>query len=92
VGGVVFALIAFYSLPSTIEAHSGTVLVLRISSELLQLVLLSIIIVGQNIQLRAADPRAAKTFEDIEDARQKSDHAIICSTSTRKVDCMTPWP
>jgi hypothetical protein len=72
----VFALIAFYSLPSTIKAHSGTVLVLWISSEFLQLVLLPIIIVGQNIQSRAADARAAKTFEDVEDARQKIEHAI----------------
>jgi hypothetical protein len=72
----VFALIAFYSLPSTIKAHSGTVLVLWISSEFLQLVLLPIIIVGQNIQARAADARATKTFEDVEDARQKIEHAI----------------
>ncbi len=72
----VFALIAFYSLPSTIKAHSGTVLVLWISSEFLQLVLLPIIIVGQNIQSRAADARATKTFEDVEDARQKIEHAI----------------
>ena len=72
----IFALIAFYSLPSTIKAHSGTVLVLWISSEFLQLVLLPIIIVGQNIQSRAADARATKTFEDVEDARQKIEHAI----------------
>ena len=35
-----------------------------------------IIIVGQNIQSRAADARATKTFEDVEDARQKIEHAI----------------
>jgi len=39
-------------------------------------VLLPIIIVGQNIQSRAADARAAKTFEDVEDARKKIEHAI----------------
>jgi hypothetical protein len=72
----IFALIAFYSLPSTIKAHSGTVLVLWISSEFLQLVLLPIIIVGQNIQSRAADARATKTFEDVEDARKKIEEAI----------------
>jgi hypothetical protein len=71
-----FALIAFYSLPSTLKQHSATVLVLWPSSEFLQLVLLPIIIVGQNIQARAADARAAKTFEDVEDARQKIEHAI----------------
>jgi len=71
-----FAIVAFYSLPSTIKQHSATVLVLWLSSEFLQLVLLPIIIVGQNIQARAADARAAKTFEDVEDARQKIEHAI----------------
>jgi hypothetical protein len=72
----VFALIAFVSLPSTIKQHSATVLVLWLSSEFIQLVLLPIIIVGQNIQSRAADARATKTFEDVEDARQKIEHAI----------------
>lgn len=72
----VFAIIAFVSLPSTIQQHSATVLVLWLSSEFIQLVLLPIIIVGQNIQSRAADARATKTFEDVEDARQKIEHAI----------------
>jgi hypothetical protein len=71
-----FAAIAFVSLPSTIKTHSPTVLVLWLSSEFIQLVLLPIIIVGQNIQSRAADARAAKTFEDVEDARKKIEHAI----------------
>ena len=74
--GYVFAIIAFTVLPSTIKQHSATVLVLWLSSEFLQLVLLPIIIVGQNIQARAADARAAKTFEDVEDARKKIEHAI----------------
>jgi hypothetical protein len=72
----VFALIAFVSLPSTIKQHSATVLVLWLSSEFIQLVLLPIIIVGQNIQSRAADARATKTFEDVEDARKKIERAI----------------
>jgi len=71
-----FAAIAFVSLPSTIKTHSPTVLVLWLSSEFIQLVLLPIIIVCQNIQSRAADARAAKTFEDVEDARRKIEHAI----------------
>lgn len=71
-----FAVIAFYSLPSTIKQHSATVLVLWLSSEFLQLVLLPIIIVGQNIQSRAADARATKTFEDVEDVRKQIEHAI----------------
>jgi hypothetical protein len=71
-----FAIIAFVSLPSTIKQHSATMLVLWLSSEFIQLVLLPIIIVGQNIQSRAADARATKTFEDVEDARRKIEEAI----------------
>jgi hypothetical protein len=70
----VFAAIALVSLPDNI--HSTSLLILWISSSFLQLVLLPIIIVGQNIQARAADARAAKTFEDVQDARNKIEHAI----------------
>jgi hypothetical protein len=70
----VFACIALISLPDNI--HSTQLLILWISSSFLQLVLLPIIIVGQNIQARASDARAAKTFEDVEDARDKVAHAI----------------
>jgi hypothetical protein len=61
-----FAILAFVSLPSTIKEHSATVLVLWLSSEFLQLVLLPIIIVGQNIQARASDKRAEQTYKDAE--------------------------
>ena len=69
-----FAAIALISLPDNV--HSTQLLILWISSSFLQLVLLPIIIVGQNIQARASDARAAKTFEDVEDARNKVKHAI----------------
>jgi ABC-type antimicrobial peptide transport system permease subunit len=71
-----FALIAFVSLPSTTKQHSATVIVLWLSSEFIQLVQSPIIIVGQNIQSRAADARATKTFEDVGDARKKIEQAI----------------
>jgi hypothetical protein len=69
-----FALIALISLPDNI--HSKQLLILWISSSFLQLVLLPIIIVGQNIQARASDARAAKTFEDVLDARKKIERAL----------------
>jgi hypothetical protein len=73
-----FTLLAFVSLPSTIKAHSATVLVLWLSSEFLQLVLLPIIIVGQNIQATAADARAQATYNDavavLEEAKQIQAH------------------
>lgn len=62
------------SLPDNI--HSTQLLVLWISSSFLQLVQLPIVIVGQNIQARTADTRAAQTFEDVLDARNKVEHAI----------------
>ncbi len=73
-----FALLAFISLPSTIKQHSATVLVLWLSSEFLQLVLLPIIIVGQNIQATAADARSQATYNDaaavLEEAKQIQAH------------------
>jgi hypothetical protein len=50
---------------------SGFILVVSwISQSFIQLVLLPALMVGQNLQNEAADARAAKTFEDVEDARQ----------------------
>ena len=60
----VFALIALLSLPSTISSGSLFEIVVWISSSFLQLVLLPIIIVGQNIQARAADKRSEATYKD----------------------------
>jgi hypothetical protein len=55
--------------PSWLINASLIDLVAWISSYFLQLVLLPIIIVGQNVQSQAADARAAKTFEDVESVR-----------------------
>jgi len=61
-----FAVIALLSLPQAISSGNLVIIIAWISSNFLQLVLLPIIIVGQNIQSKAADARAAKTFEDVE--------------------------
>lgn len=55
--------------PSWLINASLIDLVAWISSYFLQLVLLPIIIVGQNVQSQAADARAAKTFEDVESVK-----------------------
>jgi len=47
-----------------------------ISQNFIQLVLLPALMVGQNLQNEAADARAAKTFEDVEEARQSLTHAL----------------
>jgi hypothetical protein len=59
-----FSALACVSLPAAIEAHSAVVLVSWISQTFLQLVLLSVIIVGQNVLAAAADKRSEATYED----------------------------
>jgi len=59
-----FAALALVSLPSAIRSGSAVTLVSWISQTFLQLVLLSIIIVGQNILAAASDKRAEATYED----------------------------
>ena len=59
-----FAALALVSLPSAIRSGSAVTLVSWISQTFLQLVLLSIIIVGQNVLAAAADQRAEATYED----------------------------
>jgi hypothetical protein len=64
--GYVFAIIALISLPSAITSHNLTVIIAWVSSNFLQLVLLPVIIVGQNLQAKASDTRATQTYEDAE--------------------------
>jgi hypothetical protein len=64
--GYVFALIALLSLPSAISSRNLTIIIAWVSSNFLQLVLLPVIIVGQNLQAKASDQRAVNTYEDAE--------------------------
>jgi hypothetical protein len=59
-----FAALACVGLPSAISSHSPVVPVSWISQTFLQLVLLSVIIVGQNVLAAAADKRSEATFQD----------------------------
>lgn len=69
-----FALIALVSLPAAIASHDPIIIIAWIAQTFLQLVLLPVIIVGQNIQAAASDSRAAATYEDagaiLEEAKQ----------------------
>ncbi|HVB51034.1 MAG TPA: DUF1003 domain-containing protein [Acidimicrobiales bacterium] len=68
----VFTLIALLALPSAI--HQGTYyIVVWLSSSFLQLVLLPVIIVGQNIQAKAADKRSEETYKDAEAVLKESE-------------------
>jgi hypothetical protein len=59
-----FAALALVSLPAAITSGSAVTLVSWISQTFLQLVLLSVIIVGQNVLAAAADKRAEATYAD----------------------------
>jgi hypothetical protein len=61
----VFTILAVIGLPTALAA-GGVGPISWIAQTFLQLVLLSVIIVGQNIQGKAADARADGTFQDAE--------------------------
>jgi hypothetical protein len=61
----VFALIALISLPDAIKAGRPAI-ISWIAQTFLQLVLLSIIMVGQSVQSAASDARAEREFADTE--------------------------
>ena len=67
-----FALLALVALPAAIEQGSPTVLVNWLSSNFLQLVLLPIIIVGQNVISAAQDARAEADHETLTALHQMS--------------------
>src|ERR671935_1193319 len=61
-----FMALAFVSFPAAVKSGNTIILVAWISQTFCQLVLLPIIIVGQNIQGAAADKRAQQTYDDAE--------------------------
>lgn len=63
---MLFTFIALISLPAAISTGSTIVIVAWVAQTFLQLVLLSVIMVGQRVQAAASDSRAARTFEDTE--------------------------
>jgi hypothetical protein len=73
-----FAALALVSLPAAILSGNPVILVSWISQTFLQLVLLSIIIVGQNVLAAASDKRAEATYQDadavLHTALQIQDH------------------
>ena len=61
----IFALIALISLPAAIEEGTSA-LVSWVTQTFLQLVLLSVILVGQKVAAQASDKRAMQTYKDTE--------------------------
>jgi hypothetical protein len=61
-----FTLLALVSLPSALASGDKIIIVAWIAQTFLQLVLLPVIIVGQNVQAKASDKRAEGTYKDAE--------------------------
>lgn len=69
-----FTLLALISFPAAIRSHDPIIIVAWIAQTFLQLVLLPIIIVGQNVQAAASDARA------------ESDHDTLIAIHTLTVE------
>jgi hypothetical protein len=84
-----FAALALVSLPAAILSGNPVVLVSWISQTFLQLVLLSIIIVGQNVLAAASDKRAEATYLDadavLHTALQIQDHLVAQDAEIEKI-------
>jgi hypothetical protein len=74
----VFAGLSLVSLPAAIASGNTIIIVSWVAQTFLQLVLLPVIIVGQNIQAKASDDRAIATYEDagaiLEEAKEIQVH------------------
>lgn len=77
-----FAAFDLISLPTSIH-HGTSTIVAWVAQTFLQLVLLSVIMVGQNVQASAADARAKATFDDGEALLQLADGHVKSITHLR---------
>jgi hypothetical protein len=85
----VFLALTLVSLPAAIASGSALVMVSWVAQTFLQLVLLPIIIVGQNIQAAASDARAKATYDDataiLHEARQIQRHLAVQDSALDKL-------
>lgn len=75
-----FTVLALVSAPAALTSGNALVIVAWIAQTFLQLVLLPIIIVGQNVQAASSDKRAAATYDDatmiLAEVRQIQAHLV----------------
>ena len=88
-----FAVIALIGLPAALKP-GGEGIIAWIAQTFLQLVLLSVIMVGQNVQSLASDARAANTFKDAEKILDRLDvhTAGGITTILDRLDEIAPRP
>ena len=84
-----FTLLALVSAPTAFSSGNKLIIVAWIAQTFLQLVLLPIIIVGQNVQAAAADARAEATYKDaaavLEEAKQIQVHLLAQDAEIEKI-------
>jgi hypothetical protein len=84
-----FTLLALVSAPSAFSSGNRLIIVSWIAQTFLQLVLLPIIIVGQNVQAAAADARSEATYKDaaavLEEAKQIQAHLLAQDAEIEKI-------
>jgi hypothetical protein len=84
-----FTLLALVSAPSAFQTGDKIIIVAWIAQTFLQLVLLPIIIVGQNVQAAAADARSQATYDDasavLEEAKQIQVHLKVQDAAIQQI-------
>jgi hypothetical protein len=84
-----FTLLALVSAPAAFHTGDKIIIVAWIAQTFLQLVLLPIIIVGQNVQAAAADARSLATYNDasavLEEAKQIQAHLKVQDDAIQQI-------
>ncbi len=84
-----FTVLALVSAPTAFSSGNKLIIIAWIAQTFLQLVLLPIIIVGQNVQAAAADARSEATYKDaaavLEEAKQIQAHLEAQDAAIEKI-------
>ncbi len=84
-----FTLLALVSAPAAFHSGDKIIIIAWIAQTFLQLVLLPIIIVGQNVQASAADARSLATYNDasavLEEAKQIQAHLKVQDDAIQQI-------
>lgn len=84
-----FTLLALVSAPAAFQTGDKIIIVAWVAQTFLQLVLLPIIIVGQNVQAAASDARSLATYNDasavLEEAKQIQAHLKVQDDAIRQI-------
>ena len=84
-----FTLLSLISAPTAFRSGNSLIIVSWVAQTFLQLVLLPIIIVGQNVQAAATDARADATYKDaaavLEEAKQIQAHLMAQDAEIEKI-------